>query len=125
MNETLQKLAEKAAEAGIKTGEQLVEFIKVQTPDVLDEIVRWGIISEMGAPCIALLIMVACIGIHQKFKNGEFYREGDYDWPPGFILNITLFGIGLIIFVVEIMDILYPLVAPKLYILETLSKLVK
>jgi hypothetical protein len=126
MNETLQKLAEKAVENGTKTVEQVVDFIKQQTPEVLDEVIRWGVISELPEIILSGITILICVIIHLKYSGKDNgYTNLNHDAPPGIMFNAFVFVISLVIFTVAIGDVLYPLVAPRLYIMETISELIK
>jgi hypothetical protein len=128
MNETLKPYLEKLLSSGAKTVEEAAKFIETQTPELASEIIRWGAISESAAPLIFLILMGACVFIHLFYKGEEPYKNGgpsnDY-YPPLFIFNLIA-AIGFsFLFIVEMIDVLYPLVAPRLYILEKISSLIK
>jgi hypothetical protein len=129
MNETLKPYLEKLLSSGAKTVEEAAKFIETQTPELASEIIRWGAISESAAPVILLVLMIICVIFHQLLRNVKWYISGSLNerngnlpaWPLNFIIFIPL----LIIFIVQMMDVLYPLVAPRLFILEKISSLIK
>jgi hypothetical protein len=66
---------------------------------------------------------------HMKYKNTTdlegYWNSCDGSSPPGALMNAALFIAGLLVFFGNIMDVIYPLVAPRLYLIETLSHLIK
>lgn len=129
MNETLQPYLEKLLSSGAKTVEEAAKFIETQTPELAGEIVRWGAISESAAPLILMVLMIFCVILHQCLKKANWYIKGSLDTkcgdPPGWPFNLVMFIFFFICFTVQMIDVLYPLVAPRLYILEKISSLIK
>jgi hypothetical protein len=63
---------------------------------------------------------------HIKHHKKEWYYSlGQHGSPPAVLVPIFIAFIGLLIFFAEISDAIYPLVAPRLYILEKISDLIK
>lgn len=129
MNETIQPYLEKLLSSGAKTVEEAAKFIETQTPELASEIIRWGAISECAAPIFFATMMFVCGVTHLMLKNNKGYIKGSLDkssgdppaWPLIFIPFI-LFFMG---FIIQAIDVLYPLIAPRLYILEKISSLIK
>lgn len=129
MNETIQPYLEKLLSSGAKTVEEAAKFIETQTPELASEIVRWGAISEIAAPLIFLMLMLICVAFHFALKKAKWYIAGSLDErngdPPAWPLNLLPFIVFFIGFAVQMVDVLYPIVAPRLYILEKISSLIK
>jgi lysylphosphatidylglycerol synthetase-like protein (DUF2156 family) len=111
-------------DGGLKTAEDVAKFIEVQTPELGKEIIVWGAASEMVAPIIGLIAIVLSLVAHFKYKSEKWYFDNGDEMPPA-IANSILFLIANIIFWVNIMDVVYPMLAPRLFILEKVSSLIK
>ena len=125
MNETIEPYVKKLLDGGIKTAEDVAKFIETQTPELGKEIIVWGSVSEIVAPLIGLTIFFCMLTLHVKYHKGKFYYSGTSTEPPAFIFIVIPAGIGLGIFFVQIMDVIYPLVAPRLYVLEKIASFIK
>lgn len=128
MNETLKPYLEKLLSSGAKTVEEAAKFIETQTPELAGEIIRWGAISESAAPLIYFLLMLVLAVIHLIYRKSNPYKNGGTTWddyPPIFLFNLAAFMLATLGFIVQMIDVLYPLVAPRLYILEKISSLIK
>lgn len=126
MNENLQPYVKKLLDGGMKTAEEVAKFIETQTPELGREIITWGALSEIVAPIFGLLLAAATIWLHFTYRKAKWYIAGDnYDETPFIVLNIIAFLISILLFFVQIMDVLYPIMAPRLYILEKVSSFIK
>jgi len=127
MNPTLEPYVKKLLDGGMKTAEDVASFIEKQTPELGREIITWGAISESIAPIVGLCMMFAALIFHIKYHKTEWYYScGNYDsHPPAFLALFFVAFTGTVIFFMEISDAIYPLVAPRLYILEKISGLIK
>lgn len=125
MDETYKPYVEKLLAGGMKTAEDVAKFVETQTPELGREIIMWGAVSEIVAPLMGMLIIVAAIYMHIKCSHTETYYTGSRENPPGvpFVIVFGLVGFG--IFAAEILDVFYPLVAPRMYILEKISTFIK
>lgn len=125
MDENLQPYVKKLLDGGMKTAEEVAKFIETQTPELGKEVIAWGAISESVAPLMGLIIICSSIYIHIKCKKLEWYiPETSYDFPA-IVLNVIAFIFGNGVFWSSIMDVFYPIFAPRLYILEKISQLIK
>lgn len=124
MNETLEPYVKKLLDGGMKTAEDVAKFIETQTPELSREIIAWGAVSEIVAPLIGLTLFLAMLILHIRYKDSENYYCGSHN-PPGFPFIIIPGTGGIIIFIAQIMDVIYPLVAPRLYILEKIASFIK
>lgn len=126
MNETLEPYVKKLLDGGMKTAEDIAKFVEVQTPELGKEIINWGAVSEMMAPLFGVFILIFCICFHFAYRKRPWYIEKLNNCePPVVLFNAIAFIVGALIFLLNIMDVIYPLVAPRLYILEKVSSLVK
>jgi hypothetical protein len=127
MNPTLEPYVKKLLDGGMKTAEEVASFIEKQTPELGREIITWGAISESIAPIVGLCMMFAALMFHIMHHKTEWYYScGKYNSrPPAALAPIFVAFIGTVIFFTQISDAIYPLVAPRLYILEKISNLVK
>jgi hypothetical protein len=122
MDQTLEPYVKKMLDGGMKTAEDIAKFIEVQTPELGREIITWGAISEVIAPLIGLLGIISSLFVHFKCSKHKWYADLD---PPGILFNIIFMFVSSCIFLSQIMDVIYPLVAPRIYILEKISSFVK
>jgi uncharacterized protein with PQ loop repeat len=123
--ETLQPYVKKLLDGGMKTAEDIAKFIETQTPELGKEIITWGAASEIVAPIFGLLLIAVTIWLHFTYRKEKWYiASEDFDMPF-VVLNIVVFLIGMLLFFVQIMDVLYPIMAPRLYILEKISSFIK
>jgi H+/Cl- antiporter ClcA len=126
MNPTLEPYVKKLLDGGMKTAEDVASFIEKQTPELGREIITWGAISESIAPIVALCMVFAALMFHIKHHKKEWYYSlGQHGSPPAVLVPIFIASFGLLVFFMGISDAIYPLVAPRLYILEKISDLIK
>ena len=130
MKELLEPYLKMALESGAKTAEQAANFVMTQSPELVKEVIMWGWVSEAIAPCVFLILICTSICLHIAFKKDTadkdgFYWHGEHEVFPGIFFNSLMLIICVIGFFANIMDMLYPLVAPRLYLIETLSHLIK
>lgn len=125
MNETLKPYLERLLSSGAKTVEEAAKFIETQTPELAGEIIRWGAISEVAAPVVGLILAVWGAYLHFKYRKSPLYNDWTKSHPPIILASLVGFIVGTVTFLTNIVDVLYPLVAPRLYILEKISSLIK
>lgn len=124
MNPSLEPYIKKLLDGGMKTAEEVANFVEIQAPELGREMIVWGAISNSLVPFIGLIMIVFGILFYKKFKNSDWMYECSLH-PPGMLVTIFSCGIGFIMFCVNIMSAIFPLVAPRLYILEKISSLIK
>jgi uncharacterized membrane protein len=122
-DEIFEPYVKKLLDSGMKTAEDVAKFIETQAPELGKEIITWGSVSEIIAPVVGLLLITFAVWFHKKFNQADWYT--DRDVPPGVFLTIIAGSVGSIVFFAQIMDVLYPIVAPRLYILEKAAALIK
>jgi lysylphosphatidylglycerol synthetase-like protein (DUF2156 family) len=125
MDENLQPYVKKLLDGGMKTAEEVAKFIETQTPELGKEVIAWGAVSESVAPLMGLIIICSCIYAHVKCRETEWYNPKKSYEPPVILFNIVAFILGNMVFWSSIMDVFYPIFAPRLYILEKISQLIK
>lgn len=126
MNPILEPYVKKLLDGGMKTAEDVASFIEKQTPELGREIITWGAISESIAPIVGLCMVFAALMFHIKHHKKEWYYSlGQHGSPPAVLVPIFIASFGLLVFFMGISDAIYPLVAPRLYILEKISDLIK
>jgi uncharacterized protein with PQ loop repeat len=124
--ETLEPYVKKLLDGGMKTAEDIAKFVEVQTPELGKEIITWGATSQIVAPIFGLLLVATTIWFHFTYRKEKWYSpETCYDAPSIVLLNTIAFLVGMLLFFIQIMDVLYPIMAPRLYILEKVSSFIK
>ncbi len=128
MDKTLQTLDNTLSafvDGGAKKAEEILSFIEKQTPLLMDEIIRWGVISELVAPIVGLAFIVFAVIFHSVYKKwgNDGYYGDTTDCPPLVIVSIFSLIIGGLIFLVQTIDVIYPLVAPRMFILDKIKTL--
>ncbi len=125
MNPTLEPYIKKLLDGGMKTAEDVASFIEKQTPELGREIITWGAVSESVWPILGLLVIALSVYLHKKLNKKPLYYDNEYGGPPWALVVFCLGLAGTTIFSLTIMSVLYPIIAPRLYILEKISVLIK
>lgn len=125
MNETLAPYIKKLLDGGMKTAEEVTKFVETQAPELGKEIIIWGAFSEIVAPLLGLSLVLSAFVLHTKCKNYKFYYASDSGDPPLAIIPVFMLVGGAILFVVQIIDVIYPILAPRLYMLQKISSLIR
>jgi hypothetical protein len=125
MNPTLEPYIKKLLDGGMKTAEDVASFIEKQTPELGREIITWGAVSESVWPILGLLMLAFSVYLHKKLNKKPLYYDNEYGDPPWALVVFCLGLAGTTIFSLTIMSVLYPIIAPRLYILEKISVLIK
>lgn len=100
-----------------------VEFVKEQAPDVIQQLLAWKM-AELWVLLIlfATFTIVSPIAVRYCWKRADCYdNEG---WIVGAVISAIgeLFSIPL--FIMSLLDLLKLYIAPKVFLLEYLAKLV-
>lgn len=125
MDETYKPYVEKLLAGGMKTAEDVAKFVETQTPELGREIIMWGAMSELVAPVIAFIAILSAIFLHIKCKKSQGYYDTSYGQWPFIAFNVMYFIIANFVFWANIMDVFYPIIAPRMYILEKISSFIK
>lgn len=102
------------------------DFVAEQAPLVVQEVLRWGLSSHIFW---ALLCVGFCVAIPLVYRWGyNFCKRHDAVDEMMVAVTFILSSIGEIIFTISCLYhlymIVYILVAPRLYILETLAAII-
>lgn len=107
-------------------------FVMEQIPIVLQEYITWGVIK-------GLILFVAAIAVHfgvrkwivgpMRISREELRKRESLDvidYNAGIIiLTVVTVGLSIAMFFVGLLPAIKAMVAPRVYLLEELSKLVK
>ncbi len=119
MNELEKQLAEiikKALAVAEKSGEIVID----QAPQLLQEFYHWHIVSNIFT--IVLTIIIATITYRYGIKYFKYFDEDDYlDTPIPTFLHIGTI-ISLFFLLNSLYNLIFILVAPKLYLIEYFVK---
>jgi hypothetical protein len=117
-DEVLSEVVKKALLVAEKTGTFVIE----QSPLILQEFYNWHICESILGISLWFLISIVLIIIAFKIKNKEYFDFSDIDdFMPILIICIFLvFSIGFLCSYVY--DLVFILVAPKLYLIEYFIK---
>ena len=125
-DEVLSKVVEKALNVAEKTGEFVIE----QAPLLLQEFYQWHICSSiffiiLGIAFIIIGIRLPYFWLDKEERNWDFKYLNRYGYE-GAISAWFCFGtgtiVGIIMLIVNIYDLVFILVAPKLYLIEYFIK---
>lgn len=125
MNETLQPYVKKLLDGGMKTAEDVAKFIETQTPELGREMITWGAASEVVAPLFGIVVLFMALFLHVKCKTAKYYYDSPRGDPPLVLLTVVMTVFGSSVFLCQILDVIYPLVAPRLYVLEKIASFIK
>lgn len=130
MNDQLSKLLEKAIEVAEKTGDFAIE----QAPLLLQEFYSWRIASNIFGIVLALLmcyipyILRLCIskkeeeGFFDEKILGRWFETDEIPFILWCVLGVVSSLIGVIVFLCSVYELIFILVAPKLYLIEYFIK---
>lgn len=132
MEETLKKLDQMgpAALDELKRWvESTTDFMSTQVPLVVDEIITWGLAKYIFATVICLPFLILLIHTLKTRSKVDWEDSSGYGQPTGsqvfWVIKAVLGLAGSIIFCVHVYHALFVWFAPRLYVLEVLSDLVK
>ncbi len=115
MEETLEKLLLKALEVAEKTGEFVIE----QAPDLLKEFYTWHTVADIFYILLSVILMA--IGV-TAFKKLDVYNGSEGKDAALVILMGASTTAGPLMFFMNLYDLLFILIAPKLYLIEYFIK---
>lgn len=129
--ESLPGIAEGIRDLSANTADKLLKVIERETPSLLGEIVTLGQCSTIIQAGFAILFLLVCLLVawkassyfkHEAFGSSEFLT----------IISCLVFGFSVFIaFMIALyivdngVNFAKPFVAPRVYVLEYLSKLIK
>lgn len=128
MNE-LEKQLSKLVEKGIEVAEQTGNFVIEQAPDLLQEFYAWHTMKYSFGVLLSITIML--LGRYLPLLWSKKYNEDTpLKWDETKFFNRVgeqlsmwlpfgiLFSIGLIVFFINLYNLVFILTAPKLYLIE-------
>lgn len=109
LNENLNLILE-----GLKT---VIHTANAELPAILEEIVRWGIIkysafSLISLVCMLLFVVFAILCIEHDFES------------EAFVLATSASLISLIVFICNVIRLIFVYTSPKLYIIHYIKDLI-
>lgn len=124
-NETEELLSE-IVKKSIVLAEKTGNFVIEQAPLLLKEFYYWHIASNIFWIIFSILIFLIGrylpyqFGVKEgtKYKDEKFFGRYFFDSAPSWIFFSMTSTISLIIFILEVYDLIFILVAPKLYLIE-------
>ena len=129
LEQTLQQILQKSMEIAEQTG----EFVINQAPDLLKQFFLWHIVSDILGILLAPIILfigIKVIGFWGENEEIDYcetkffnkYYDKDSGVIPAIAILSVLFPAALIIFCINAYDLIYILIAPKLYLIEYFIK---
>ena len=119
-DEVLAQVLEKALEVAEKTG----EFVTDHAPEVIQQLLAWKFAEAVIVFVLtSLLLGIFAYGIYAAIKNNENYEA---DWVPAiFTLSVVGGVVALMFWCMALMNMVMIWVAPKVYLLEYASMLLR
>lgn len=136
--EKLTQSSEKLLDFIEKTGETSVDFAKEQVPLVIQEVLSWGLYSNLLYGTVSLIFATVCLVVMSKSfpklkewskdYEGRSYGRTIITHDPWYLLMIIPGGLFLLTFLIGISYycvVLKIWCAPRLYLIETLQTLIR
>jgi len=124
MNDLMQNQISVILEKAQNNVGQAVDFVITQTPLLANEIISWGLWSSVYLGILGLLALTIGVLQHNK-RSWKLFNDGDeLSW---FRLTVgTLVGfVGLSVLIIQIHDIINIIVAPRIFMIEYFTHLIK
>lgn len=136
MNEETKNALNEFIVSSIEAVKQGAEFVKEQVPMVLQEYIAWGIVSNA---VMAVVFAAVLYGMYRVAKwaydntNDGMRKRGEeigrYRDDFGYVMAITLSALASIVaascMVSSISDALMAAVAPRVYLIQTFTEMMK
>lgn len=125
------------AEKGVESIEEIQtwlqsgkDFVSEQAPLVVNEILKWGIASSIFWMVFGILLLIIAVIAGKiaiwTMRNGKPTDDGDvFVFISTIITTMVTSTAGFLLFSVNTYNLIFMLFAPRLYILDELSKLLK
>ena len=101
---------------------QAKSFVLSELPDVLQQSLLFNTITSCGYTVLGLVLVVACIYVIYKVSRNNNWTESDVVLS---VLSIIFIIIGGAMFFTSLVEAIQLLVAPKVWVLEHLSGILK
>ena len=144
MNEQMQQALIKIIEKANSGVDASINFLGDQLPDVVHQLLTWGLLSSVVACFVCVLVVMAgAITLKKTFSAIESAKDKKQtNWAyyiyssgiPGstegeaftlILLSIVLSGISIIVFVGNMFDALKIVFAPRIWLIEYAATLAK
>ena len=113
-------------EAAKSAGSDAASFIAQQAPDVLNQIVRWSLAEGLIYTTVGVFLLTAgLVVLAVTYKNVRSDKWDEVWWLPSAMVSITLIILGGMYSFGGINQTAKTIVAPKVVIIETLSKAIQ
>jgi hypothetical protein len=103
------------------------QFITKQSPEVIQELIRWAWVSNIVQLMLAMVFVAVTVAL--ILKGVQASKKDPYDYESRAVFLLMASGLPGIISLIMICDSVSTLIkvytAPKLYVLQQLSHLVK
>lgn len=103
------------------SGTNSVEFVQAQAPDVVHQVLVWGMAESIVWIALTFVVLAVCFFLTKKcVKN-------NWECSPFVYVFVGGFGGGcsLIVMICNVMSLVKIIVAPKLYLLHYVAQLFK
>lgn len=129
MNEALQNAAAEAIKKAITAVEKGGDWLSGQIPDVVQEYLMWSMAAKGLGLALGLFLWLLGLGFGVYFRKEANKCEHSYDANDCMAASWVAIGIGsiagFIIICVNLYWLTYIWIAPKVFLLEWTSHLVK
>ena len=129
---TLEKALIKSIDGIEKTGTELIEALYQQAPEVVEQLLMWHGVESLIQCSVAILALAIPFGyykiaiyFYQKFEIAKEIDQSHF-WIPNILIGIMAISSSLAYFIINI-NIKWVKIwlAPKVYLLEYLTEMVK
>lgn len=124
MNETMQNTINEALLSIIGSVTSAKDFLLSELPEVVEQLLLWKLCESLVLNGIALTLVIILIYLNVKYSP-RILAWDEWDTPAPVFFTGGLGGVALVIFVNMDLDWLMILVAPKVYLIEYMTELVK
>ena len=110
-----------------KTG-GYVDLAIAQVPDIINQLLLWSMVEAIVYASIGLITVVICSLIQRSLLKACYSSKNPYDgekYAGGFALCFIPDIIGVMMFIANLLIILKIYVAPKIWLIEYATDLVK
>lgn len=132
MNDQLEKSLVAIIEKASSSVEEGSVFLQGQLPSVVEELLRWKLISSCFAVVVGAIFVISwivCCRSGYRAKAGSFWKEAHGDFTAQAFAIIfaggLISGAASIFVIFGILSSLQILFAPKIYLIEYASSLIK
>lgn len=121
MNEETQKVLNEFMQQMLQFAQDAGAFASEQIPEVLREIIVWGIASGI------LWMLVAMIGSYVAYRMlKRAFADDDWeDYPHLVIPGVSMLCVFTPLFFVNAFDVAKAIFAPRLYLIEEVASMIK